>query len=64
MIILFSKLADVVELADTLDSGSSSVKRVQVQVLSSAPQKGDNKKDALRKTPISSGFFAFLEQIF
>ncbi len=32
-----SYFADVVELADTLDSGSSSVKRVQVQVLSSAP---------------------------
>ncbi len=31
------KDADVAELADALDSGSSSLKRVQVQVLSSAP---------------------------
>ena len=30
-------LADVAELADALDSGSSSVTRVEVQVLSSAP---------------------------
>ena len=31
--------ADVAELADALDSGSSSVTRVKVQVLSSAPIK-------------------------
>ena len=37
--ILTKSHADVAELADALDSGSSEVKFVQVQVLSSAPEK-------------------------
>ena len=34
-----AKYADVAELADALDSGSSSLKRVWVQIPSSAPKK-------------------------
>ena len=34
-----TKYADVAELADALDSGSSSLKRVWVQIPSSAPKK-------------------------
>ena len=38
MVFPLPKCADVAELADALDSGSSSVTRVKVQVLSSAPK--------------------------
>ncbi len=38
MLKLKNKYADVAELADALDSGSSEVTLVQVQVLSSAPK--------------------------
>ena len=38
-----SKYADVAELADALDSGSSSLKRVWVQIPSSAPKACDKK---------------------
>ena len=38
--------ADVAELADALDSGSSSRKGVEVQVLSSAPIKSINYRDS------------------
>jgi hypothetical protein len=46
-----STCADVAELADALDSGSSSRKGVEVQVLSSAPIKSISYRDfeALRR---------------
>ena len=37
--------ADVAELADALDSGSSGFTAVQVQVLSSAPKQTENEPD-------------------
>ena len=48
--------ADVAELADALDLGSS-ISDVQVQVLSSAPSKG-YKKDVAQETPDFIGGFA------
>ena len=39
----FEIIADMAELADALDSGSSSRKGVEVQVLSSAPIQGRGK---------------------
>ena len=43
-----TRYADVAELADALDSGSSSLKRVWVQIPSSAPKS---------RTLLRSGFF-------
>ena len=51
-----TKYADVAELADALDSGSSSLKRVWVQIPSSAP---NNENPNLFSIGEGFGFFVF-----